>query len=80
MKVPISLSKGLKQEQIEQLERELKHSVLVKQLRKYIDKEIKCTYDTEELDSATMELLFRTVGVRRGLRQVLNLIPENKDD
>ena len=76
MRIPASLSKGLSEEQVEQLGRELKSSLLAKQLRKCIQSEIEHTYEYEELDAPNVEGLFRTIGVRRGLRSVLNLLPE----
>ena len=75
----IKLTRGLTDEQVEQLDREIKHSVLARQLRKYLQKEIaNSELREEQLYSQGIAELAAQVGGRRELRTVLNLIPEEK--
>lgn len=74
--MPASLSKGLNEEQLKDLERELKSSVVVKQLRKHILKCIESNIVDEESLGYTADDLCKLLGERRGLRAVLNLLPE----
>jgi len=76
MRTPAKLSKGLTEEQQNQLERELTSSVLAKQLRLALKSGIEATYEHEEVEDITLEHLSRTIGERRGLRSVLKLLPE----
>lgn len=77
MKLPVSLTKGLSEEQQQNLERELKSSVLARQLRKWLAAEIASKEIQEEsLTSFEISELAIHVGERRGYRRVLNILPE----
>ena len=77
MKLPSSLTKGLKDEQIQELENQLKSSRLAKQLRAWLEAEIvRCEIREEEVDFSVATQLAKQVGERRGYRRVLNLLPE----
>ncbi len=76
MKQPLSLSKGLKEEQVTQLQSEIKHSLLARVLRSYIGDRIDSLELTEETISKEITDIYATIGERRGLRSVLKLIPE----
>lgn len=77
MKLPSRLIKGLSKEQTDQLERELKSSLLAKQLRKALKEDIESLYKQEEFnDTAEFNQYVKALGERRGYRAILNLIPE----
>lgn len=81
MKIPVQLSKGLSNEQLGLLETQLKSSLLAKQLRKVILKNIESSYEEEEsLLDANPSSYLKAVGERRGYRHVLNLLPEDSND
>ena len=73
-KVPVSLAKKLSASELKSLESELKSSTLAKELRRVIRELIETSYKQEE--SGQLEDYALTVGERRGLRMVLNLLPE----
>lgn len=74
-KVPVSLVKNLSASASDRLVRELKNSVLAKQLRTEIRSQIEATYAEEE-STDSIEELWKLIGRRRGLRSILNLLPE----
>jgi len=76
MKIPAQLSKGLSKEEVEQLENNLKHSVLARKLREYLQSAIEHMEITEESIDAELYQIYSIVGQRRGFRQILNLLPE----
>ena len=75
MKLSTNLTKGLTEEQQKTLEREVKSSVLAKQLRKRLRELHLETLSAEENTESEIEL-YRLIGQRRGFRRVLNLLPE----
>lgn len=77
MKMPASLVKGLSEEEIKQLERDLKSSVLAKRLRQTLKGRMEALYKEEEYASTdSMNEYLKVLGERRGYREILNLIPE----
>lgn len=77
MKIPSGLSKGLTEEQQNSLERELKSSVLAKQLRRWLRTEIaNAELREEQVVVDGIGALAAQLGERRGLRRVLNTLPE----
>tara|TARA_Y100000114_G_scaffold43216_1_gene38655 strand:- start:5991 stop:6215 length:225 start_codon:yes stop_codon:yes gene_type:complete len=73
----MSLSKGLTEDQKETLERELKSSLLAKQLKLWLQKNImNAELREEQLVSQGIAELASQVGQRRGYRTVLSLFPE----
>ena len=77
MKIPAHLSKGLDANELEQLERELKSSILAKKLRKTVKGRIEALYKEEEYATTdSLNEYLKVLGERRGYREILNLIPE----
>jgi hypothetical protein len=79
MRLNSSLTRGLDEAEISKLANEIKHSVLAKQLREFLRKEIELSYRAEEQVTAehdNLQFYLKEVGERRGYRQVLNLILE----
>jgi hypothetical protein len=75
LRISTLLSRGLTEEQLKQLEKEIKGSVLAKQLRTFLREEIERSYKAEEsLEHDSLPLYLKEVGARRGHRQVLHLI------
>jgi hypothetical protein len=79
MKISATLTRGLTDEQVAELAREIKHSLLAKVLREFLQKEIELSYRAEEnvtTDHDNLPFYLKEVGERRGYRQVLKLILE----
>ena len=76
MKIPVQLSKGLTEDQIKELESNLKHGVLAKQLRNYLKDGVKAMELGEESFDVSKSQLYSLIGQRRGFRQILQLLPE----
>jgi hypothetical protein len=77
VKLPSGLAKGLSEDQLKQLESELKHSLLAKQLRKYLaEKMTNAEIKEEQVCSEGIAALASQVGERRGYRLVLNQLPQ----
>lgn len=73
------LARGLTDEQVQQLATDIKHSLLARVLRQFLQEEIERSYKAEEQVSETNDTLpfyLKEVGERRGYRQVLHLILE----
>jgi len=77
MKIPLTLTKGLSDEEAESLERELKNSIIAKQLRKILSHCIQMLEINEEQLKLETNDLYSLIGERRGLRSVLKLLPED---
>jgi len=76
VKLPSALAKGLSEDQLTQLESELKHSLLGKQLRKYLsEKIVNAEIKEEQVAHEGIGALASQVGERRGYRLVLNQLP-----
>ena len=75
MKINTLLTRGLTEEQINTLQGEIKHSLLAKVLREFLQDEIEKSYRIEEVsDTESLPLYLKEVGERRGYRQLLKLI------
>ena len=81
MKLPLSLIKGLSDDKKKVVEAQYINSqTLLKQLRAVVVDKMEAEYAKEELVS-DLESVFKSLGYRRGLREVLNLLPiENDND
>ena len=77
-KIHVDLIKGLKENEKEQIQRQLESSKeLVQRLRKIITSKIESSYLEEENDLKVDPLeLAASIGERRGLRQMLKYLPE----
>jgi hypothetical protein len=73
-KVPVSLAKKLSASELKRLESDLRNSVLAKELRRVIREHLESSYIREE--TGDIEDYSLSVGERRGLRTILNLLPE----
>ena len=79
MKIPAVLSKGLDDAKLKQLESDLKHSILGRQLRKVLNEKIESNYEHEEqVIDQFPNAIYSAIGERRGYRQVLKLLPEEE--
>jgi hypothetical protein len=79
MKLAATLTKGLTEEEVKTLAREIKDSILARALRKFCREQIELSYKVEEastMDQDYLPLYLKEVGERRGYRQVLHLILE----
>jgi len=80
MKIPLSLTKGLSQERKTLVEAQYQNSyTLLRQLKSVIEEKIEAEYEKEEL-SSDINSVFKSLGYRRGLREILNLLPTEKDN
>lgn len=79
MRLSLSLTKNLSDDEVKRLAEEIKHSVLAKAMRRFLREQIELSYRSEEAADTSQEhypLYLKEVGERRGYRQVLHLIPE----
>jgi len=80
MRINVHLLKGLDEKDKALVTGQAEYSKdLIKALRKEISKRIEASYiDEEEVISSDVAKMYSTLGYRRGLREVLDLIPEVK--
>ena len=75
----VQFAVGLTDDEKERLEKDIKHSLLAKQLRLWLTKSIdNLEISEEQLKPFSESELASLIGERRGLRSILKLIPENK--
>ena len=75
MKLPLSLIKGLSDDKKKVVEAQYINSqTLLKQLRAVVVDKMEAEYAKEEL-SSDLESVFKSLGYRRGLREILNILP-----
>lgn len=78
MRVNARLIKGLNKEELDKFEKnyEVSKKILL-QIRGEIQREIESSYiDEEKIEEVSPVVLARTIGYRRGLREVLTYLPE----
>jgi len=80
MKIPLSLTKGLSNEKKILIEAQYNNSqTLLKQIRSVVEDKIEAEYKNEEL-APDIESVFKSLGYRRGLREILNILPNENDN
>ena len=77
MKMKLTLVAGLSEENKKKVYSQYQNSeLLLIQLRNIVKKEIESSYVDEEKEVISLENIANTFGYRRGLRKILNYIPE----
>lgn len=80
MKIPLSLTKGLSEDRKKLVESQYQNSyTLLKQIRSVVVEKIEAEYEKEEL-TTDINSVFKSLGYRRGLREILNILPTEKDN